>query len=373
MRETNIAKCFLIISPESWGNNFVSKHHYAAELAKRGSKVFFLNPPNKGFSVSATEIDNVYQVNHPAMLKGLRFLPVFVQKQLVRLRFRKLFELINTQPDVIWSFDPSILYHFDVLPSEIVRVLHIVDLTQCFNLKWAVPSSHIQIANSKPIEIALSEFSNEVFRITHGVSKKNLEKQHPKVKLPGDNQLKAVYIGNLAIKYLDWELVQQLAEMHEDVDFIFIGPRQKSNLSAKGLNSKIEGDLTSNKNFYFLPPIPSGSIPSYLEQADILLLCYKFTQYPDQLANPHKLMEYLASGRPIMATYTSEYEDKELFPMAKSIYGFLEGFSRLKCKLSTFDSQKAKDFAHSNSYENQLKRINDIYSKKFPNREKNLF
>ena len=36
-------KTILIISPERWGTNFVSKHHYALELAKNNN-VYFLNP-----------------------------------------------------------------------------------------------------------------------------------------------------------------------------------------------------------------------------------------------------------------------------------------------------------------------------------------
>ena len=39
-------KDILIISPESWDEHSVSKHHYAMTLAARGSSVFFLNPPD---------------------------------------------------------------------------------------------------------------------------------------------------------------------------------------------------------------------------------------------------------------------------------------------------------------------------------------
>ncbi len=39
-------KTILLISPESWGKSFVSKHHYAVELAKKGNIVYFLNPPS---------------------------------------------------------------------------------------------------------------------------------------------------------------------------------------------------------------------------------------------------------------------------------------------------------------------------------------
>jgi len=40
-------KTILLISPQSWGNMFVSKHHYALELARAGNTVYFLNPPEE--------------------------------------------------------------------------------------------------------------------------------------------------------------------------------------------------------------------------------------------------------------------------------------------------------------------------------------
>ena len=39
-------KVILIISPQPWYQLFVSKHHYAIELAKYGNTVYFLNPPD---------------------------------------------------------------------------------------------------------------------------------------------------------------------------------------------------------------------------------------------------------------------------------------------------------------------------------------
>ncbi len=39
-------KVILIISPQAWGKMFLSKHHYAIELAKLGNEVYFLNPPD---------------------------------------------------------------------------------------------------------------------------------------------------------------------------------------------------------------------------------------------------------------------------------------------------------------------------------------
>jgi len=39
-------KLILILTPQSWGNMLLAKHHYAIELAKSGNRVYFLNPPD---------------------------------------------------------------------------------------------------------------------------------------------------------------------------------------------------------------------------------------------------------------------------------------------------------------------------------------
>lgn len=65
-------KTILLISPQSWGKMFLSKQHYAIELAKKGNKVYFLNPPNEN-SIQQTEAieiissdisSNLFLINH---------------------------------------------------------------------------------------------------------------------------------------------------------------------------------------------------------------------------------------------------------------------------------------------------------------------
>ena len=41
-------RTILLVSPNEWGAMHVSKHHYALELAERGNRVIFLNPPRSG-------------------------------------------------------------------------------------------------------------------------------------------------------------------------------------------------------------------------------------------------------------------------------------------------------------------------------------
>ena len=72
-----INKKIIIISPESWGINFVSKHHYAKELANKGNEVYFLNPPSDKNELINIE-KNLYVINYKNILRGINKLPVFI-------------------------------------------------------------------------------------------------------------------------------------------------------------------------------------------------------------------------------------------------------------------------------------------------------
>src|SRR5450755_3125876 len=65
-------KTILIISPQAWGQMYISKHHYAITLAKLGNTVYFLNPPELENAKQAREIEisksythhNLFLIDH---------------------------------------------------------------------------------------------------------------------------------------------------------------------------------------------------------------------------------------------------------------------------------------------------------------------
>ena len=46
-KKSGLGKKAIVVSPQSWGKMFISKHHYAVELSKLGYEVFFVNPPKE--------------------------------------------------------------------------------------------------------------------------------------------------------------------------------------------------------------------------------------------------------------------------------------------------------------------------------------
>jgi glycosyltransferase involved in cell wall biosynthesis len=298
-------KNILIISPEAWGDYFVSKHHYAVELASKGNKVYFLNPPSTNFSIQFTKFDKLWELNYPGFPKGLRFYPSFLQKKVILARFRELERIAGVAFDIVWSFDTSVFFDFSFLPDSVLKILHIVDLNQDFQTRLAANSADICFCTTELIRRRLLPFNKNTYKIHHGVRLNNLANVQ-KPKLPGKGKKKAMYVGNLSMQYLDWGKLLAAAQAHSDVDFVFLGPDGKSNLSFAASTNKEKDILRMLPNAFFLPAVPADQIMGYLLASDVLLISYQEKHYADQ-ASPHKVLEYLASGKPIVATWTEEY------------------------------------------------------------------
>ena len=100
------------------------------------------------------------------------------------------------------------------------------------------------------------------------------------------------------------------------------------------------------------------------------LLFYKSeNQYDkEQLASPHKMMEYLASGKVTVSTYTDEYKDKRhLLEMVDNIKEYEATFEKVVENLDFYNSNEKQEerikFAKNNSYEKQFERIRLLLNK----------
>jgi hypothetical protein len=351
-------KNILLISPEPWNHIFVSKHHYATYLAKKGNKVFYLDPPSNSDRIDKTDFENLFSVHYNGFIKGLRFFPQFLQKYLIGKKFEQLQHLCKVQFDIVWSFDNSVFFDFSALPEEVFCISHIVDLNQDFEFKKAAKTADLCLGVCKPVVEKLKLHNNNSFYINHGFNEDNKSDQSVRIKLPGKERVKAFYAGNLNIRYLDWDLVKACVNKFSNVDFVFAGP---------WMDNDIKDMLSSKNNFYYLGVLSSSGLSKYYQCSDILLITYKYAEFPDQLSNSHKMMEYLGSGKMILATWTNEYKDlakDNLIKMSKNTDTFLMNFQEVICNLDQWNSFRKekirKDFANQNTYVNQIEKIQNL-------------
>ena len=104
-------KNILLVSPQPWDHVFISKHHYAEELARKGNTAYFLEPPSEtgkpGIRVHPHKtIENLFLISwRPFFPRIIRFHLFPLYKLLAALQARLISQKIGCSLDVVWSFD----------------------------------------------------------------------------------------------------------------------------------------------------------------------------------------------------------------------------------------------------------------------------
>lgn len=348
----------LLISPEPWDAHAVSKHHYARTLASQGHRVFFLDPPEPGRRLTLEPIAEhfgIVRVRACRVAPGLRRMPMGLRRWLEHRWLRRLERLAGCNIQVVWLFENSRFFDLRFAGTRL-KIYHQVDLNQNFFPDVAAQTADICFCTSDLICQRLLPYNAKTYFLQHGTSVVNpdplAEEQQSLLQV---GHFKAAYVGNLRIRYLDWDVLVKVVKAHPSVQFHLIG----------GFDTQSDSyqRLIEMKNVTWWGHVASSVIPAILNQMDILLLCYSQI-YQEQVSNPHKLMEYLASGRTVVATYTDEYKKyRDLLVMSEagSNAGYTELFAKVLSQLSTLNSSERmrarQAFAADHSYPRQLERI----------------
>jgi hypothetical protein len=261
----------------------------------------------------------------------------------------------KTHVEVVWLFENSRFFDMN-FAGERLKIYHQVDLNQDFHPREAAASSDLAIALSRPIEVAIAGSAKQFLRLTHGC----FQNAKPELAPPEleavfqQYRVNAVITGNLAIAYLDTALLADLVAENPNVAFHFVGRF----IEGQGLHA----DLCAAPNAVFWDQQPAEALPSFLRRADVLLVAYLAEEHLDQLANPHKIMEYLASGRCVLATRTLEYADRpDLLETARNREDFKNRFASIVSNPSAFNAPdlvaRRRAFAADNTYSRQVDRI----------------
>jgi hypothetical protein len=348
-----VNKTIIIISPDNWNSLPVSKHHYAEELAKL-NRVYFVNPLNNDLDKFE---NNVNIINNYRNIKGLRFFPKMLKIRLMSLEIKSIINKIKEkQVDIVWSFDTSRLYYLELFNAQ-VNIAHIVDYTEHFFFKELISSANFCFATSDSIIDKIKIINNNVYKINHGyfqsISKNGLEKV--------DIIKSALYIGNLTIRYLDWKAIYKITNHRKDIVFVFVGTNE-GKLEAE--NALYFEKVNNLENVEFRGKLSPSEVVLEMDKADFCILAYQFDKFPLQLQNPHKIMQYLGSGKPVFASYTHEYKDTDLIFMYNDLETIETSFDAfLKNENNHFSEesrQKRINFALDNTYPKQIERIAQI-------------
>lgn len=305
--------------------------------------------------MALTSYQNVFTADYTGFVRGLRFLPKAIQLRIFRQKFRHLQTLCGTTFDIVWSFDNSVFLNLSFLDNSVLKIAHIVDITQDFNFPELAASSDICFGVSAPIVSRLRKSNAKSFHLHHGFAQR--ENGEEPFFEKGNTALHAGYVGNLDLKYVDWPLFEEVISLNRDVTFYFAGPLSKSNPAIMSIRKYSNVKLTGK--------IETSGVPGFLLKMDILLLLYRVAEFPKQLTNSHKVMEYLGSGKVIVSSWLDDYQEcSGLIEMTRSREEVPALFRMVKTGINQFNStariEERKTFAREHTYDRQIERIEEI-------------
>ena len=343
-------KKILVISPEPWQHNLISKHHYAITLAKKDNVVFFLNPPSDKNLCSHTDYANVFTIDYKPLVRGLNGLPGPLARFLAAFDIKRLFSLAKTEFDVIWSFDPYRFQFLDQFKAS-VKIYFAADWHASRKNEGRL-ANHAHLVLS-PSRLLLDEIKTRTPRIflNHAVEDYFFTEEVV-TTVPGKQKFKVGYVGNLQSKFLDFDLLKNVVAFNPDCDFIFAGDDSGPFLET----------IKACKNVYFIGSLDNRIVPSFLKACEVLLLCYDTDKYRVEASNSHKIMEYLASGKSIVSTRMQEYKNfPELIFMPEENSKLPELLKTVVNNLPECNSHAAREkrikYANQHTYDRQLIQI----------------
>jgi len=203
------------------------------------------------------------------------------------------------------------------------------------------------IASSK---ILMNKFpTSKTYLIEHGVGKEFFSSQRIKLDdMPNNNQPNILFYGSLE-EWIDLELIYFSAQKLHNFNFIIIG---------KG-SANISKILTLD-NVYYLKYKLHNELPSYLQNADVLLIPF-INNLQINACNPLKLREYLASGKPIISTNfpsISKYQD--LIYIANNKYEFVHMICKAHHDQDKYKAKQRMIMVANETWENKAIAIRDI-------------
>lgn len=357
----------LVVSPEPWDGHFVSKHHYAHELVKRGHTVLFYGPPEESGAlrlVRVTDAPGDLRVLHsPPVARGLRFLPSHLRSALEAAWLRKVEKLARSPIDVVWNFENSRFFDMSFAGNRL-KIYQQVDLDQDFHPAQAAMSADIAIALNAPIADRLRNLGvdKQIHLVSHGVAVAS--GQSTPLDLQKD-RIHAAYVGNLGIKDLDVEAFEQVVRQHSPrVTFHLFGHFTET--------MPLRQVLVGHRNVIWHGWCDPQTVYRHLSAMDIAMVLYRTWIDPNQLSNSHKVLEYLYSGAVVASSFLSDYKDRpDLIRMAKLDGSYVDLFSsvvaQLDCLNTAEQRQSRKAYALEHTYSKKLDLIEKIIATHFPN------
>ena len=370
--KTITGKCILLISPHSWGKMFISKHHYAVELARLGNKVYFLNPPNRklyaNISINRSEeYEGLHIIDHKLWFPyRMRYHAKGLFHFLMQWHIKKILANLDHTADIIWSFDLNNLYPFRLFPASACKIFHPVDEPLTQSAIEAAQGAGIIISVTQEILQKYAGYPVPKYLINHGISEDFLvHSSH----VNNTGVIKVGFSGNLMRHDIDRGTLLTIIAGNPFVIFECWGSYKKKDGNIGGdadepTKTFVE-KLQSFPNVILHGVVTPAKLASELHRMEAFIICYDIEKDQSRGTNYHKIMEYLSTGKVIVSNNVTAYAGQPgliVMPEERMHNKKLPGlFTDVIRDLSFYNSKEKqeirKQFAYQNKYSNHIKTI----------------
>lgn len=214
-----------------------------------------------------------------------------------------------------------------------------------------IEKSDLVVANSPQLAAFARKFNSQSFDVGQGVDLSaydlSLEFETPS-EFDTIPKPRIGYIGDITSLRLDADLIYELAKSKPDYSFVMIG-RVDKHFASHAMNTL--------KNVYFLGSVAKIMVPTYMSALQVCLNPQLLNELT--IGNyPRKVDEYLAMGKPVIATKT---DTMELFREHSYLCSSVADYQNAVEKALSEDSKEKANgriaFAKSHSWKNNVNNI----------------
>jgi hypothetical protein len=354
-------KSILIISNESWGDIWYSKHNWAYELSKKNI-VFFINPPKKWSfnNLFSNKLrvekysDGLQIISYNNRLPFTRFEMIFLLNEVIVTKsITKWLKKDGINNTLFWSFDPyrfsspkllnatkSIFFRVDkfLLLSRERRLLKNVD--------GLIVTAKILLKGTK---------SKKQLVLSHGISEDEFVSTND-VDYEKDYLL---YVGNIDFR-IDVKLLKKLLIAFPDKIFLFIGRLIDT-------DNMIFQEIFFEKKYVNL--IVHGvehfkNLKNYIHKSEACLAPMDISIDGNEIHH-HKSLQYMAMGKPIISPVFNDTVNKDEFILGyKNSEEAIRRISELDSTESTEKMKKRIIFAQQFLYSNLITKVENFLANK---------
>jgi glycosyltransferase involved in cell wall biosynthesis len=368
--------------------NRTSSHHIARQLAGLANVVYIDSPGMRPPTASTRDLSRIWKKLSQAVQRPSRVAPGLWHCTVPQIPFRhwpgvsqlnrwfgawavkRAIRVAGIREPVLWFVAPHPCFLIDVVPHALV-VFYCVDdyashpgvdaahMTACDAL-LTKRADHIFVAPP-----ALVDGKRRINPATtfspHGVDVDLFWRaQSAETVVPSlATDLKAPVIGyfGLIAAWTDIELVEWLAVQRPQWNFLLVG------------HAHVAVDaLARLPNVRLVGPQPYESLPGWAKAFDVAIIPYRMNRQV-QNANPLKLREYLATGKPVVTMPTPEVERfSEVVRIAKTREEFLAAIEASLQETDMHAAERRKASVRDMSWESRanetLKIVNAAMEKK---------